>query len=248
MGKHHAEMKPYMPDAICGWMFEICLEADLEMGTFILGAKLFQRYLALSHVRIAPDSLQLYGMLCLFLAFKFTESSDKLSFSYLANLAEDAWTVRELRVKEMEILAVLDYRLCAPTPLHFLERLTTAAAVHDPCNMVLDQASLFKSMLFYVHVIASGIQFFNHSPSLIASASVALGRAIHGLPVWNQTFLHYSGHSQADITAAVDQIISAVFNTLDNAALHCKFGHGVDFEPTRLAIAASNGALQVFQP
>lgn len=162
----------------------MCFEVDLEMGTFVLGTKLFQRCLALSEAPIAPNSLQLYGIICLYLAFKFTETSKKLSFRNLTNLGGGEWTSEELREKELEVFKALDYRLCVPTPLHFLDRIVTAASVHDSTNTFIDHAGLHKSILFYIHIASSDMLFFDYAPSLVAAAATALGRAVHNLPIW----------------------------------------------------------------
>lgn len=168
-------------------MFEVCFELDLEMGTFVLGTKLFQRCLALSETPIAPNELQLYGIICLFMGFKFTETSKKITFRNF--LDSGAWTIQQMAAKEFEVLKLLDYRLCVPIPLHFLDRIVTAAAVHDTPNMLIDHSMLHKSILFYIHIAASDMLFFDCAPSLIAAAATALGRAVHNLPTWVRTLI-----------------------------------------------------------
>ena len=178
------EMKINMPNTLFSWMYEVCHGIDLEIGTFVLATKLLQRYLALSDVPTHPDSLQLWAIIALYVSFKFNESSKRLDFNSMAALAEGEWSPSVLKAKEFEFLKVIDYRLCAPTPLHWCDRFAAASGVHDHRYHHHLETSVHRSILFYIHVTSSDLIFFDHSPSLIAAAAFVLARAVHGLPAW----------------------------------------------------------------
>lgn len=282
-------LKPYMHSVMCGWLFEVCHMADLEIETFILSVALMSRYLIRSVVPdnerqeeggeeevqketkesralevhptllIDPDNLQLLGIVSLFIAFKFTEASERLNLSSLARLAEGAWDKSELRAKEMIILNVLDFRLCIPTPLHFLPRFTLAAFLMDhfahqdddlrkknDSRRIASDNDVHKTTLFFIHVaFSTSPSFFEIPPSLITAASIVLSRAVHHLPVWSRTFLHHCGYSKDQINLVIDEIVGETMHCPPQ--LSWRFGEGIHSESTRLAIAASEGALDALK-
>ncbi len=103
---------------------------------------------------------------------------------------------------EVHILNVLGFDICHPTPIHFLRRFSKAARSDSECH------TLAKYLTELAAVQYDSLRF---APSMLSAAAVFLSRIMFVQPdeepfVWNETMVHYTGYSRADIGPCVLQL------------------------------------------
>ena len=122
-------------------------------------------------------------------------------------ITDDAYTAKDIRVMEMDILRAVDYRMSKPVVLEFLRRYSKVAQAvtveHHLAKYFLELALLDES-LSPVH------------PSKKAAAALLLARTVHmcvdPTKVWAPKLVHFSGYQLSDLTAVVTSLKGAVRN------------------------------------
>jgi len=152
--------------------------------TLFLGVAIIDRYL--STKQISRDMLQLVGITSMLISSKYEEiyAPECNDFVYIS---DGAYTKHQILQMEQTILNTLNFNITHPSSLHFLRRYSKAGGsdytLHTICK-------------YLIELVLIDVKFLKYPPSLLAAASVYLGRAMTGKsPLWTSTLHHYSTYA-----------------------------------------------------
>lgn len=111
------EIDCQMRKTLYNWLYDVVCEFGLSVVTFYLTINYIDRYC--ENQLVTRGKYQLVGITCLFIAMKFEEQVP-LSYKSLALLCDNAYSPDEILLMESEILNVLSFDLCCPTPVDFI--------------------------------------------------------------------------------------------------------------------------------
>jgi cyclin B len=167
------------------WLVEVHRMFKLLPETLYLGVSIIDRFLSLK--QISRDTLQLVGITSMLIASKYEEiyAPECNDFVYIS---DGAYTKPQILHMEQNILNTLNFNITHPSALHFLRRYSKAGGsdytLHTICK-------------YLIEVVLIDVKFLKFPPSLQASASVYLGRAMTGKsPLWTPTLEHYSTYAE----------------------------------------------------
>ena len=114
------ELKPHMRKIVTDWMLEVCEDQEAGPEVFLLAIHYLDTFL--STTTISRGQFQLVAATCLLLASKFSAVVG-ISALQLVLYTDHSVTVEELVQWELQVLAVLQWQLAAPTAHSLLEQL-----------------------------------------------------------------------------------------------------------------------------
>lgn len=168
------------------WLVEVHRMFKLLPETLYLSVAMIDRYLSMK--QISQDMLQLVGITSMLIASKYEEiyAPECNDFVYIS---DGAYTKQQILNMEQTILNTLNFNITHPSALHFLRRYSKAGGsdytLHTVCK-------------YLIELVLIDVKFLKYLPSLLAAASVYLGRAITGkTPLWTSTLHHYSTYSES---------------------------------------------------
>jgi len=168
------------------WLVEVHRMFKLLPETLFLSVAMIDRYL--SQKQISQDMLQLVGITSMLIASKYEEiyAPECNDFVYIS---DGAYTKQQILHMEQTILNALNFNITHPSALHFLRRYSKAGGsdytLHTVCK-------------YLIELVLIDVKFLKYLPSLLAAASVYLGRAMTGkTPLWTSTLHYYSTYSES---------------------------------------------------
>jgi G2/mitotic-specific cyclin 1/2 len=176
-------IKPNQFITLCDWILDVFDMWNLERQTLLLLLNYLSRFLASCSVPVLLEKLQLLAVVCLLIAYKFNEPKEAMYLVTLSKLTANAFSVSEIRATESAVLNELQFRIAAPTALHFVDRFITASSVHDAPGQA-NTAQIQMLSNFLIEVSATSPALFMSLPSLVAASSIVLARACLELPLW----------------------------------------------------------------
>lgn len=127
---------------------------------------LLDRYMSLHYVPLT--SFQLLGMSCLLVSCKY-EDRFVPSHNELINMADEAFSSKQLTNMEKSLLESLNYNLSLPLPSHFLRRLARASC----CD-----AEMYTLAKFFLEISTLDSKLVTYKPSLLAASAFCLARSL----------------------------------------------------------------------
>jgi len=177
-----------MRAVLVDWLVEVHRMFKLLPETLFLSVNIIDRYLSLT--QISRDNLQLVGITAMLIASKYEEiyAPEVNDFVYIS---DGAYTKQQILKMERTLLNTLNFNITHPSSLHFLRRYSKAAGsdytLHTLCK-------------YLIELVLIDVKFLKYYPSLIAAASVYLGRAMtQRTPLWTPTLQHYSTYSEQTV-------------------------------------------------
>jgi len=180
------EINEKMRSILVDWLVEVHRMFKLLPETLFLCVAMIDRFLSVK--QITRDKLQLVGITAMLIASKYEEiyAPECNDFVYIA---DGAYTKQQILLMEQTMLNTLNFNITHPSPLHFLRRYSKAGG---------SDYSLHTLCKYLIEMVLIDIKFLKYAPSLLAAASVYLGRAMIGKsPLWTPTLYHYSTYSEA---------------------------------------------------
>lgn len=194
------------------WLIDVCVRFELNPETFYLTVNIMDRFL--SAKPIPRKELQLVGLSALLMSSKYEEIWPP-QVEDLADIADHAYSHKQILVMEKTILSTLEWYLTVPTHYVFLARFIKASIADQRVRDLLLQTgfvSFSNWFLFYVfqmenmvHYLAElGVMHYDttimFSPSLVAAAAIYAARsALHQVPIWTNTLKHHTGYSETQL-------------------------------------------------
>ena len=122
------QIQPRFRFILVDWIVAVQVRFSLLPETLYLSIALLDRYLQKKGDRLAKDRLQLLGVTCVYLAAKYEEMfpPDVNDFVFIT---DNTYTVRDVRLMEIDILDVMNFFIGFPLPIHFLRRYSKVAKV-----------------------------------------------------------------------------------------------------------------------
>jgi cyclin B len=168
------------------WLVEVHRMFKLLPETLFLSVAMIDRYLSMK--QISQDMLQLVGITSMLIASKYEEiyAPECNDFVYIS---DGAYTKQQILHMEQTILNTLNFNITHPSALHFLRRYSKAGGsdytLHTVCK-------------YLIELVLIDVKFLKYLPSLLAAASVYLGRAMTGkTPLWTSTLHFYTTYSES---------------------------------------------------
>jgi cyclin B len=176
-----AHVNPKMRGILVDWLVSVQQKYKLKADTLFLAVGVIDSYL---EVRATPRKyLQLVGITSLLIAAKFEEIYPPRMNDFVY-VTDKAYSKEEIAKMEVLILAALNFRVCRPTAVQFLERYQSVNGCDDTHNY-LAQYLLELSLVDYNMV--------KYSPSHVAAAAVLLSnKLLRHQPSWKEACVKHT--------------------------------------------------------
>jgi cyclin B len=181
------------------WLVEVHQKYNLRSVTLFLTVNIIDRYLALAPV--PRKRLQLVGVVALSIAAKFEEIQPPRLADY-AYITDNAYTKNDVINMECVMLAMLDFRIVAPTVAHFLECFQCA----NRCDNMHQKVSWYLAELAFMDP-----RLTSKPPSLLAAASVLLSNELVGRsPRWPAGLVRHTRRTEIEVQSCAAELRSAL--------------------------------------
>ena len=171
-------------ETLIDWLDIIHLKFGCVPETLYLTVTLIKEYLARVKDK-EPKNLQLIGITCFFIAFKFEEAPSKLIDDIVFIIAR-AYNKIEIEAKELEILTVLNFNINLPTVYNFL-------------NYYLEISKADRKVILMANYISErilqNIYFSIYLPSALAAAAVYLALTKNNIS-WTDCLTYHTRYSE----------------------------------------------------
>uniref|UniRef100_A0A8C6WPI3 Cyclin B1 n=1 Tax=Neogobius melanostomus TaxID=47308 RepID=A0A8C6WPI3_9GOBI len=192
------EVTGNMRAILMDWLVQVSIKFRLLQETMYMTVALIDRFLQDNPV--PKKQLQLVGVTAMFLAAKYEEMYPP-EISDFAFVTDNAYTPAQIREMERNILKVLKFKLGRPLPLQFLRR---ASKIHE---VTAEQHTLAKYLLELTMVDYDMVHF---TPSIVASAALALTIKILDAGEWDATLTHYMNYTEESLVPVMAHIAKNV--------------------------------------
>lgn len=198
---HYMDTQPYlgwhMRGILVDWLIEVHDRFQMGIETMFNTVNIIDRFLS---VKVVPvHQLQLVGLAALLIAAKYDEITPP-GIDMLVYMADHAFTAREIRSCEYEILVALEWKISAPGPISFLNCLSPAD------NWDADVRDLAQ---YFLEAALTELRFVGTPWSFIAAASYYLSMIIldTGRGEWTPAHIYLSGHCASQLAPGVQVLI-----------------------------------------
>jgi cyclin B len=164
----NAKMRAILVD----WLVDVHKKYKMRPETLFLAVQLTDRYLDAQIV--AQRHLQLVGVTALMLAAKFEEVYPP-QIKEFVNVTDKAYSSDDIRKMEVNILQAVQFKVCCPTAMQFLDRYQSVNGCTDT-HRDLTQYLLELALVEY--------KMLKYSPSHLAAASILLSNKLLRRPSW----------------------------------------------------------------
>jgi len=184
--ERQAHVNVKMRGILVDWLVSVQQKYKLKAETLFLTVSLLDRYLEKKATE--RRNLQLVGVTALLVAAKFEEIYPP-KISDLVYVTDKAYSKDDIIKMEVSILSCLDFKICSPTPMHFLERYQSI----NGCS------EAHKSLAQYL--LELGLPDYNmlkYSASTRAASAVFLSnKLLRHQPAWKAAAVKHSHFSEA---------------------------------------------------
>ncbi|KAF9101950.1 G2/mitotic-specific cyclin [Mortierella sp. GBA35] len=184
-----------MRSVLVDWLAEVHNKFKLLPETLFLAVNLIDRFLSSRGVSLVK--LQLVGVTALFIAAKYEEvmAPSVQNFIYMT---DGGFTDKEILKAERYMLQALQFRLCYPSPMNFLRRISKAD------NYDIHSRTVAK---YLMEIPLLDHTFLPHPPSMISGAALCLARKMMGHEEWTPNLIHYSGYTEEQLVVCMDKMV-----------------------------------------
>jgi cyclin B len=177
----NAKMRAILID----WLVDVHKKYKLHAETLFLAVSLIDRYLDLQVT--AQRHLQLVGVTALLIAAKFEEVYPPLIKDFVY-VTDKAYTREDIVQMEVSMLRVLQFKICQPTAVNFLERYQIINGCTD-AHRHLAQYLLELTLVDY--------KMIKYAPSHLAAAAILLSNKLLGRPAWTPAAVRHTRFTES---------------------------------------------------
>merc|ERR1719440_1104243 len=172
----NAKMRAILVD----WLVDVHKKYKCRSETLFLAVNLIDRYLETQVT--AQRQLQLVGVTSLMIAAKFEEvyPPQIKDFVYVT---DKAYSKEDILNMEISILKALNFKICRPTAMHFLERYQNVNGCTD-AHRDLAQYLLELTLVEY--------KMLKYPPSHLAAAAILLSNKLLRRPSWTPAAVRHT--------------------------------------------------------
>lgn len=189
------DLTPKMRMILMDWLIEVHMKYKLRSETLHLAVNLIDRFL--TRTPVARKKLQLVGVVAMFIASKFEEIHPPELHDWVY-ITDKAYTKEDVLRMECTMLTTLSFQIVVPTVAHFFQGLQKA----NDCNGVHCHLAQY-----IIELCILDIKMLEYTPSQTVSAALLLSNQLLGRsPVWPQTMVQRSRHSEEKLRGCVDTL------------------------------------------
>lgn len=164
----NAKMRAILVD----WLVDVHKKYKLRPETLFLAVNIIDRFL---DIKLVPQkTLQLVGVTALLIAAKFEEVYPP-QIKEFVHVTDKAYTKEEILNMEVVMLTALQFKICRPTAINFLERYQSVNGCTD-AHRDLAQYLLELTLMDYKAI--------KYAPSHLAAAAILLSNKLLRRPSW----------------------------------------------------------------
>jgi len=196
----NAKMRAILID----WLVDVHKKYKLRPETLFLAVHLIDRYLEVQVT--AQRHLQLVGVTALLIAAKFEEvyPPQIKDFVYVT---DKAYSKEDILKMEVSILKALQFKICRPTAMHFLERYQSVNGCTD-AHRDLAQYVLELTLVDY--------KMLKYAPSHMAAASVLLSNKLLRRPSWTPAAVRHTKMTEPMLKECAKEMCVLLENSENN--------------------------------
>ncbi|KAF9122518.1 G2/mitotic-specific cyclin [Mortierella sp. 14UC] len=200
-----------MRSVLVDWLAEVHNKFKLLPETLFLAVNLIDRFLSSRGVSLVK--LQLVGVTALFIAAKYEEvmAPSVQNFIYMT---DGGFTDKEILKAERYMLQALSFKLCYPSPMNFLRRISKAD------NYDIHSRTVAK---YLMEVPLLDHNFLEHPPSRISAAALCLARKMMGHDEWTANLRHYSGYPESELIPCMELMVDALRKPSEDTFIFKKY-------------------------
>jgi len=179
------------------WLVSVQQKYKLKAETLFLAINLLDRYL--EQKPVARRFLQLVGVTSLLIAAKFEEVYPP-AINEFVYVTDKAYSKEDVIKMEVAILGALDFKICKPTPMHFLERYQSVNGCSE-AHRDLAQYLLELTLVDY--------NMIKYSPSRLAAAAVLLSnKLLRRQPSWKPAAVKHTHFTEQMLKECAKEMCS----------------------------------------
>mmetsp|Transcript_3293 Transcript_3293/g.7382 ORF Transcript_3293/g.7382 Transcript_3293/m.7382 type:complete len:487 (-) Transcript_3293:805-2265(-) len=148
---------------VASWLLEFEEEYGISQETIAVAVNYMDRYL--SQISTKKSILQLLAMGSIFVAAKLHETFP-IGMHELRDLADGTYLESDIKLMELELLRVIQWKLTPVTPQSFMTHLVQFIPCTDARRLVQEDAVTF------LDVVIPEYEFLKYSPSIIGTSAV----------------------------------------------------------------------------
>lgn len=200
-----------MRSVLVDWLAEVHNKFKLLPETLFLAVNLIDRFLSSRGVSLVK--LQLVGVTALFIAAKYEEvmAPSVQNFIYMT---DGGFTDKEILKAERYMLQALSFKLCYPSPMNFLRRISKAD------NYDIHSRTVAK---YLMEVPLLDHNFLPFQPSLISAAALCLARKMMGHEDWTPNLTHYSGYTEPQLLPCMELMVEVLKKPSEDTFIFKKY-------------------------
>jgi len=187
------DLTPKMRMILMDWLIEVHMKYKLSPETLHLTVNLIDRHL--TKKTVVRKRLQLVGVVAMFIASKFEEINPPELHDWVY-ITDKAYTKQDVLDMECTMLTALNFQIVVPTAAAFLPQLqkwNECDGVHAKLSQYILELGLLD------------IRMLKYKPSETVAAALLLSNDIIGhRPVWPQSMVQHSHHTEANLQSCVE--------------------------------------------
>lgn len=197
----NAKMRAILVD----WLVDVHKKYKLRPETLFLAISLVDRFL--EKRTTARRHLQLVGVTALLVAAKFEELYPP-QIQDVVYVTDKAYTKDDVLRMEVSMLTVLDFKICRPTAVHFLDR-------YKVVNSCSEEHCDLASYLLELTLVE--YKMVKYSPSHVAAAALLLSNKLHRRqPSWPSAVAKHSKCTEHSLKECAKEICGLLENAEGN--------------------------------
>lgn len=178
------------------WLVEVQVKYKLRTETLFLSVSLIDRFLSMR--KVARADLQLVVVCAMFIAAKF-EEIDAPDIRDFVHMTQQACTRQAILAMEVKMLTALEFALCRPTVMHFLDRFQRANGCSKTHRLLLE---------YFLQLALMDLKMTKYTPSQQVAAALLISSRLAQQPcTWPPPLgrqAHSEQHSKCVTHCALD--------------------------------------------
>jgi len=204
MSEQH-DLKIKFRAILVDWLSSVQRAKKMRPVTIHLAVRILDQFLS---VRLVVKSqLQCVGLACLLIAAK-QEETEAIEIADCVYLADNSFTKDELKKMELVVATALQFNLCLPTVLHFLEDF----------QKLNRSSELQRNLLGYlVELSMVDYRILQYPPSIVAAAAILLANKLMKVhPSWSPAMTKDIGYTVEQIRPCAKELCAVYENAESN--------------------------------
>jgi len=190
-----------MRATLVDWLVDVHRKYKMQAATLFLAVSIIDRYLERKDTQ--RKKLQLVGVASLFIAAKYEEVYPPKITDFV-HVTDKAYAKNDIIDMEIRILSALDFTVCTPLSIHFLERyqqISDCTEAHSALSEYLLELTLTEAKMA------------KYSPSHLAAAALLLSnKLLQKQPSWPTSTANQTNMTESTIRECAKEVCDLLEN------------------------------------